>query len=571
MAEESESREGASREEAAEAESAPGQTGESEKKARQKLAEGDLERKLSDHQRFVYSEGKEGQRLVLPRTDLKGANLIGRSLQGADFTDCNLVGALLMGARLEGAKLEGTLLLRARLEEAHLLSAHLKGAWLREAHLSGADLTDVDLRGASLRDATGWSEAELKGVNLEGASGLLGHEFARNDVTGTTLPEDVKRFDALTMIEKASGNARKIFLSMLLGCAYAILTVATTTDARLLPNSATSPLPIIRTTIPIVGFYAVAPLVLFGFFVYFHLCMQKIWERMATLPAFLPDGRKLNEATDPWLMAGLVQSQFPKLIPTRTPMDRLQHAITIVLGWFAVPLTLLVLWGRYLRRHDGLGTSEQILLLTVAVAFAVYSYWAAMSTLRGEPLKMSLISKGSRRFTVTAVLSLAMVLIGTPLLSYAALQGRIPFWNASFRDADVSTKPANWTGDDPEQLKLVKPAILNGANLRAAKGQGAFLAKAYLHRASLIGADLIDANLIGADLRGASLIGAQLFGADLSRANLRAADLSEAYLSGAELLTCEQLTKAKHWQLAYRDEALACGAPIPKLPDSQEE
>jgi hypothetical protein len=28
-------------------------------------------------------------------------------------------------------------------------------------------------------------------------------------------------------------------------------------------------------------------------------------------------------------------------------------------------------------------------------------------------------------------------------------------------------------------------------------------------------------------------------------------------------MTCEQLTSAQNWQLAYRDPELACGAPVP--------
>ena len=75
---------------------------------------------------------------------------------------------------------------------------------------------------------------------------------------------------------------------MLLGCVYAWLTIATTTDARLLTNSASSPLPIIQTEIPIALFYLAAPLLLVSFYVYLHLYLQSMWRGLATLPARFP-------------------------------------------------------------------------------------------------------------------------------------------------------------------------------------------------------------------------------------------------------------------------------------------
>ena len=55
---------------------------------------------------------------------------------------------------------------------------------------------------------------------------------------------------------------------------------------------------------------------------------------------------------------------------------------------------------------------------------------------------------------------------------------------------------------------------------------------------------------------------------ELSRAGLRGLDLSGfdltgAFLDGVQFLNCAQLTVARNWQLAFRDETLGCGAPIP--------
>jgi uncharacterized protein YjbI with pentapeptide repeats len=104
---------------------------------------------------------------------------------------------------------------------------------------------------------------------------------------------------------------------------------------------------------------------------------------------------------------------------------------------------------------------------------------------------------------------------------------------------------------------------LSGVNMRFCALKGAWAVRISLVDADLFSADLTDSRLVEADLRGANLYEARFGGALVSRANLTGADLSHADLRGAKELTCEQLTSAQNWQSAYRDEALACGAPIP--------
>lgn len=76
-------------------------------------------------------------------------------------------------------------------------------------------------------------------------------------------------------------------------------------------------------------------------------------------------------------------------------------------------------------------------------------------------------------------------------------------------------------------------------------------------------ADLRDADLRGANLREANLSGAHLEGANLFKAVLEGSDLAGAFLYRAQFLNCGQLVATRNWQSAYRDEALACGEPIP--------
>jgi uncharacterized protein YjbI with pentapeptide repeats len=94
------------------------------------------------------------------------------------------------------------------------------------------------------------------------------------------------------------------------------------------------------------------------------------------------------------------------------------------------------------------------------------------------------------------------------------------------------------------------------------------LSRAGLRGLDLSGCDLSRADLRDADLRGTNFSQANLAGANLQEANLfkallDGADLAGAFLYGAQFLNCAQLVVARNWQMAFRDDALACGASVP--------
>jgi uncharacterized protein YjbI with pentapeptide repeats len=109
---------------------------------------------------------------------------------------------------------------------------------------------------------------------------------------------------------------------------------------------------------------------------------------------------------------------------------------------------------------------------------------------------------------------------------------------------------------------------------RAEHDEAPDLSRAGLRGLDLTGFDLSRADLRGADLRGTKFCGADLSGARLEGANffkavLDDADLAGALLTGAQFLNCAQLIVARNWQSAFRDEALACGTPIPDRKPSE--
>jgi hypothetical protein len=109
------------------------------------------------------------------------------------------------------------------------------------------------------------------------------------------------------------------------------------------------------------------------------------------------------------------------------------------------------------------------------------------------------------------------------------------------------------------RAKLDETPDLSGAGLR-----GLDLSGYDLSRADLRGADLRGTRFCDADLSGAHLEGANFFKAVLDRANL-----SGGFLTGAQFLNCAQLIVTRNWQSAFRDDALACGAPMPDRKPSE--
>ncbi|MGH9426105.1 MAG: pentapeptide repeat-containing protein [Terriglobia bacterium] len=521
----------------------------------------------------------------LGEANLKRAHLLDANMQGAHLLDANLQGAVLWRVNLEGAALGG-----ANLRHADLIDANMQEAYLHEADLRQASLAKVNLRNANLLRAT-LREAELQDADLTGATGLLAGQIAGANVSGAKLPPDIHKFEGLAIVEQASKSTSKIFLAMLSACAYSALTIFSTTDAGLLTNSASSPLPIIGTPIPIAGFFVVAPAIILGIYIYFHLYLQPLWENLADLPAVFPDGRPLDKRAYPWLLNRLVRANLALLRNERPPISRLQALVSILLAWWAVPFTIALFWLRYLPRHDWIGTGLHLAFLVFAFVCGVWFQRLARNTLQGqvpEPVYFARnwasldTLKGLLKRTYKLGTIAAIVLTSTLGVSYWSINGEqlgkevlpscwfFPGWlkeAASPMDLkhfipqllpclgfrafayldkqDVSSKPPNWfLRDDKELLRIV-----NGASLQFSDLRNASVANAFLVKADMTCAQLQWAFLVGSALQGANLFCADLEGTQLDGANLQGADFR-----GAFNLEPAQVKAAKNWQLAFYSE-----------------
>ena len=137
--------------------------------------------------------------LNLVGASLQGANLQGVDLSGANLTDADLKYANLKGALLVGTNLSGSDLTYANLENANLTQSNLREANLSQANLSGAlialaDLTETHIYGASFQNASLygsnfnrallWSSS-FKGSDLESA------KFNQADLGGANLSQSI--------------------------------------------------------------------------------------------------------------------------------------------------------------------------------------------------------------------------------------------------------------------------------------------------------------------------------------------------------------------------------------------
>jgi uncharacterized protein YjbI with pentapeptide repeats len=416
------------------------------------------------------------------------------------------------------------------------------------------------------------ANADLKGQDLTKFNGLLPEHLAGADLTGARLPDEIAKFPALGQVAAISSEARKIFIGLLAACVYSWLVIGTTKDDALIANTASSPLPIINTPIPIAGFYVIGGTLLAAVYGYFHFYLQRLWRTLATLPAIFPDGTPLDDRTDPWLLTNLVRADFKHLRRTPPPLAGMENLLTILLAWWLVPLTLLALWVGYLPAHYWRGTSLLVALIGVTAMFGRHSYRLARATLRGEAPAATAEGAGGHavsgrawhefrqirpdRLTVGVIAVLIVcslsAFLDNPRASYTWLAEALNVVGvqagplglaeglnavrirtyADVREVNFAVRPAGWDGKDWTEVKRID---LRGRDLAFADAPGTFLPNAELRGARLTNADLGAAQLQGANLREAQLQAADLEEAQLQGANLREAQLQDANLEEAQL------------------------------------
>lgn len=508
---------------------------------------------LDQHRLWIESGGKEGI-----RGDLSGLNLAGSDLTGVN---------------LQGAQLNKTV---------------LRGADLSMANLRGASLVETDLRDANLLGAE-FSGANLMGANLYGAQGLWAGRLGGTNLFDATLPEALAVHDGGKTIAQSTLSARRFYGVVIGLCVAAWGLIALTSDVRLLLDQDAVPSSRIPNFLPLQGFYLGGPLLLTVLYFRLHFLLLRLWGSIGALPAVFPDGQT-PEKNGSWYLMGPIRPHLHWSRDPRSPLGLGEAVMAKLLVYWAVPVTILAFWVRYLVLQDYRGTLLHVVLFSVVVAAACGLPRIVARVLRpgdwvDEPTSSFLrdvlstlripLAAGFLLFLFSigvihglpADLSIrSEVSSGDPRRWAATVFRAVGFRPyADITEASVSDSPARDFAKETSPGDTPGPR-LNEMNLRYARGYRAAFANARMWRANLEGASLSEADFRGVNLREGVLRSAKLDRlqaaksnlvsvdgqwADLSGADFRSADMSYANFQGASLATAN-LTRATLYSVNLR-------------------
>ena len=434
---------------------------------------------LSEHARWLSSDGSEGSRAKIAGEFLKGHDLTGRNLDRAEFDHCDLT-----NTRFD--------------------SAHLNEAVFTSCSLAGAGFRNASLRGARFVDCSGLTAKQLAGANLEAA----------------TLPQSAADFPNLKRLSEISKSSNTLLVSVLGACVTSIVALASASDASLVANSGSLPVLGTTLTVPMAVFAVAMPTLVLALWIYFLLTLQQVWEEFADLPEIFPDGEPRYRKAELWLIGSYVRG-WPAASKLAS-VEGFRLLVFHLLTWVLVPTIAFAAWAIYLRRHDWVGTWILTAITTIGVFGAVFFSTRGRATL----------NSANRRLPQSIRLAGLAVLVPLPLVLIVLSDAAI---NAS-RPADAYSELDSWT-------RRVGLAVLQRFHIRTElriretslsedqkhlRGRNISRIDGYQLNAAKV--DLRDANIIGAFLREATLNEARL-----ENANLQFAFLSEASLAGARL------------------------------------
>ena len=205
-----------------------------------------------------------------------------------------------------------------------------------EAH--HGELSDEDLK--KILDAHEiWLASDGKDgarADLRGYVDLMGGRLQGANLAGAIMPAAMKRFRELIHVDAAVTIVRPLYLVLLILCIYSLITIFSTDDLSLLTNSPAQLLPETALGVPVSSFFVAVPILLFGFYVYLHLYLYRMWQIVGGLPSVFHDGTPLDQAISPWLPTALVRYYQKHWVREPSLLGVVQKWVTIMLLWWAV-------------------------------------------------------------------------------------------------------------------------------------------------------------------------------------------------------------------------------------------
>lgn len=356
-----------------------------------------LDGNVDDPEAVRAEWSKRRIRVFVDQVSLASANLAGADLSGSKFAFIDLSDSDLTKSILDNVSISfggehpqaPSQFCRAMLSNASLQCASLRGASFRDADLRGADLSGSDVQECDFSGAR-LQGSNLRDANLQSVRGLHAYQLAGTDLTGAKLPEAIRDFKGLETAAEAVRSSQKLLLTILAGCFYCGLTLASTTHASLFGHTASTTLPLFQTNVPIGLFMVMAPALLLAAYIYLHFSMMDVWTAWASLPAVFPDGRPVYERLFPWIANSLAQINFERLRTTSPWEARIRGLISSVALWWIVPIAIALFWARCLILRDASLTWVQVALLSTSVLVARLSRLTMQRTLRTGFLDLDL-------------------------------------------------------------------------------------------------------------------------------------------------------------------------------------
>ena len=255
-------------------------------------------------------------------------------------------------------------------------------------------------------------------ADLSNVVDLMGGRLAGANLAGAKMPPNLRRFRELVHVDHTVAIARPIYLILLLICVYTIIATFSTDDASIVTNIRVELIPESALGIPISGFFTIMPMLLFVLFVYLHLYLYRLWQVLGYLPSVFHDGTPLDQAISPWLATAFVRFYQTHGVKKPSLLGVSQKWVTVALVWWITPITLILIWVRFLVRHDWTVTTLHIVLVSLSVWSAVILLQFARAGLRREPGPLRGI--GGVAASIALLLSIGTVFV---VVSVGAFEG----------------------------------------------------------------------------------------------------------------------------------------------------
>lgn len=371
----------------------------------------------------------------------------------------------------------------------------------------------------------------------------------------------------LKVIEDISKNARTTWVSLLVTLIFCAITLLSVSDRDFFEYGAQTKLPLVGVSVPVVGFFWSAPVLILALYLHLHIYLSRLWRALAA--AREDCNERIDDRVYPWLLSDTALSldlfERPRDDPVRSrDFLFLMAGVSFLLGWLSTPTIMAMFWIRSWAYHDTFLTMVLGLLSVASTVMGVLSYLKTreFATRNRESEREGPSPRFYRSPLVPAVL-MAGFCVG--LFSYARTDGiRGNFiYAANLYRIDFVRVPPNWEnreiawedhvvdGGGADELNILglqkgfekrRRYLVLGLpkddwphiDLQKADMREANLPGVDMNGARMDGADLTDALMENIDLTDARLVGAALVRAQLGGALLTGADLDEADLSGAK-------------------------------------